>query len=256
MRVTLVGGSGRVGRMILPYMLEAHEVTIFDIVPPQRDDVRYVQGSALDVDDLARGLAGAEVFVNMLMKSPQGGVLRDQTLTEIRENYETNTLALHLLLYTAQTMGILRGVHSSSMTVHYRFRERFESEEGTPLDSPSVYGLTKGLGEDICQYFARWFDMNIVALRITAPREHESWVQEVEEPPVGSGGYRLYPTDEHDIAQAYLSAIDAVMVGHGRFDAVFIVDDPSEELHNLSKAKRLLGWEPRSWLNAREDAGR
>ena len=60
--------------------------------------MRYVQGSALDVDDLARGLAGAEVFVNMLMKSPQGGVLRDQTLTEIRENYETNTLALHLLL--------------------------------------------------------------------------------------------------------------------------------------------------------------
>ena len=46
-------------------------------------------------------------------------------------------------------MGILRGVHSSSMTVHYRFRERFESEEGTPLDSPSVYGLTKGLGEGI-----------------------------------------------------------------------------------------------------------
>ncbi len=244
------------GRMILPYLLNVHDITIFDLVPPSSPAVRFVQGSALDVEDLERGLEGADVFVNMLMKSPQGGVLKDQTVTEIRENYETNTLALHLLLYTAQSMGIRRGVHSSSMTVHYRFRERFESEERTPLDSPSVYGLTKGLGERICEYFTGWFDMNIVALRITAPRTHEEWRQEVYDPPMGSGGYRLYPTDERDIANAYLSAIDAVSVGHGRFDAVFIVDDPGEELHNLSKAKRLLGWEPRSRSEETKATGR
>jgi hypothetical protein len=37
-----------------------------------------------------------------------------------------------------------------------------------------------------------------------------------------------------------------VTVGHGHFDAVFIAGDEYEAQHNLSKARRLLGWEPRS----------
>ena len=53
-------------------------------------------------------------------------------------------------------------------------------------------------------------------------------------------------TDEEDLANAYLGALDAVQIGHGRFDAVFIAGDETQKEHNLSKAKRLLGWEPRS----------
>jgi len=37
-----------------------------------------------------------------------------------------------------------------------------------------------------------------------------------------------------------------VQDGHGRFDAFFIAGDEAEKEHNLSKAKRLLGWAPRS----------
>jgi hypothetical protein len=37
-------------------------------------------------------------------------------------------------------------------------------------------------------------------------------------------------------------------VGKARFDAVFIAGDEAEEEHNLSKAHRILGWEPRSHL--------
>ena len=49
-------------------------------------------------------------------------------------------------------------------------------------------------------------------------------------------------------AEAYRLAFDAVQIGHGRFDAVFIAGDEHEQDHNLSKAKRLLGWEPRTHL--------
>ena len=37
-------------------------------------------------------------------------------------------------------------------------------------------------------------------------------------------------------------------VGHGRFDPVFIAGDEDEKEHNLSKARRLLGWTPQSHL--------
>jgi nucleoside-diphosphate-sugar epimerase len=130
------------------------------------------------------------------------------------------------------------------MSVHYRERPFFDGEELVPYDTPSVYGLTKGFGEQICQYFARWFDMNLIALRITGPRTREQFLQ--ERASVRPGERHLYWSDEEDLARAYLAALEAVQVGHGRFDAVFIAGDEREEEHNLSKAERLLGWRPAS----------
>jgi nucleoside-diphosphate-sugar epimerase len=62
------------------------------------------------------------------------------------------------------------------MSVHYREREYFSSEN-MPLDTPSVYGLSKGFGEKICEYFTSWFDMNIIALRITGPRKRKEYIK-------------------------------------------------------------------------------
>ncbi len=109
-----------------------------------------------------------------------------------------------------------------------------------------MYGLTKGLGERICEYFARWFDMNLIALRITGPRTRAEFLDEwrkFREQPVER---RLYWTDEEDLARAYLAALQAVQVGHGRFESIFIAGDETEQEHNLSKARRLLDWAPES----------
>jgi nucleoside-diphosphate-sugar epimerase len=142
-------------------------------------------------------------------------------------------------------MGIKRGVHTSTMSVHYRERTWYPSEELVQLDTPSVYGLTKGFGERICEYFTRWFDMNLIALRITGPRPRQQYLTERGAWTPGTPRL-LYWTDEEDLARAYLAALEAVQVGHGRFEPVFIAGDEAEEQHNLSKARRLLGWEPRS----------
>jgi nucleoside-diphosphate-sugar epimerase len=243
MKVLLVGGAGLVGTFITPYLQSRHSLRVLDLRPPQRD-VEYVQGSITSHDDLRRALDGVDTFINMVMQSPQGGSSTEQTLTQIVENYEVNTLGLHLLLWTAHSMGIKQGIHTSTMSVHYRERTWYPSEDLVPLDTPSVYGLTKGFGERICEYFTRWFDMNLIALRITGPRTREQFLAERG---AAAGGPRLlYWTDEEDLARAYLAALEAVQVGHGHFDAVFIAGDEGEEQHNLSKARRLLGWEPRS----------
>jgi nucleoside-diphosphate-sugar epimerase len=245
-KVLLVGGSGMVGTFITPYLRQRHDLRVLDVRPPSHPGIEYVQGSIANPDDLTRALHGCDAFIDLVMRSPQGGGSTEQSIQIIQENYEVNALGVHLLLYVAQGLGIKRGVYTSSMSVHFRERKWYSAEEQIPLDTPSAYGLSKGFGELICQYFARWFDMNLIALRITGPRSRERYLAERRNPIDYGGNSRLFVTDEEDLANAYLGALDAVQIGHGRFDAVFIAGDEGQEEHNLSKAKRLLGWEPRS----------
>jgi nucleoside-diphosphate-sugar epimerase len=257
MKLLLVGGSGRVGTFCTPYFKQRHDLRVLDLRPPKHEGVEYVEGSVLDPEAVKRALDGVDAFIWTVMLSPQGGSVTRQDVPTILNNYEVNCKGLHLFLYLAQEAGKKRGVYTSTMSSHYRERAPYPSgklydmEELTALDTPSVYGLSKGFGELICQYFARHFDMNLIALRITGPREREAYIKERLETHKDrvygrAGGSRIYATDEEDLADAYLRAVDAVQIGHGRFDAVFIAGDEDEEDHNLTKAKRLLGWEPRS----------
>jgi nucleoside-diphosphate-sugar epimerase len=262
MKVLLVGGSGMVGTFISPYLGEHHALRVLDLRPPAAAGVEYHEGSITDPQTLRAALDGCDSFVNLVMNGAQGGASTAQSDELIRSNYEVNTLGLHLLLYCAQELGIRYGVHTSTMTVHSRRRTWYGQEEDVPLDTPSVYGLTKGFGEQICAYFARWFDMNLIALRITAPRDRRRYLDErrsrqpgFEERYNADGSGPLFATDEEDLATAYLAALEAVQVGHGRFDAVFIAGDEAEANHNLSKARRLLGWQPRSQRHLDQPGG-
>ena len=238
-----------VGTFVTPYLAKRHELRVLDVRPPEHADaVDYVQGSISNPDDLARALEGMDSFVNMVMRNPSGANDPSYGIEDILNNYEVNTLGLHLLLWTAQRMGIKAGVHIGTRSVHFQRRGqdgrivRFQSEEAMALDAGTVYGFTKGLGERICQHFAQHFDMRIIALRITGPRTREAYLAE-RRVPIHKD---LYVLDEEDLANAILSALEVVKVGRGRFDAILISGDEHEVDHNMTKARMLLGWTPRS----------
>jgi nucleoside-diphosphate-sugar epimerase len=221
------------------------------VVPPKHADlVEYVQGSIADPDAVSRALEGMDTFVNMVMRNPGGANETEQTTESIINNYEVNTVGLHLLLWTAHSKGITRGVHISTRSVHFQRRGadgrvvRYQSEETSLLDAASIYGFTKGLGERICQYFCSYFGMRIVSLRITGPRTREAFLAERRTPIHPE----LYVMDEEDLANAVLAAVRVVQTGVARYDPVLIAADEHEVDHNLSKARTLLGWEPKGHL--------
>ena len=247
MKILLVGGSGHVGSFVTPYLRERHDLRVFDMRPP-RHDVEFVEGSVTDPAAIERALEGMDTFIWLVMLSPQGAAVTDQDTEIIANNYEVNCKGLHTFLWVAQGMGITKGVYTSTMSVHYRNLPYYHSEDSLLLNTPSAYGLSKGFGEGICRYFARWFDMNLIALRITGPRTREQWIEERKVASEPGRGHGYVATDEEDLANAFLAAVDFVQTGHGHFEAVFIAGDENEVEVNLTKAKSLLGWQPTTHL--------
>jgi nucleoside-diphosphate-sugar epimerase len=243
MKLLFVGGAGHVGRLITPYLKRPHALRVLDLNPPTDPDVEFVQGSVLDPDAIRKALDGVDAFVWLAMRHGQGGSVTTQDVDTILSNYDLNTKGLHLFLYLAQEVGVKRGVYTSSMSVHYRNRTFYPAEDTVPLDSPSVYGLSKGLGEQICAYFARWFGMDILGLRISGPRNRADYLAQRRDPRRADDGTFVHPLDEEDMANAYLGAIKA-LGSEPRYDSIYIVGDETGSEHDLSKAERLIGWRP------------
>ena len=239
MNVLLVGGSGHVGTMTLPYMKEHHNFRVLDLAPPKDKSIEYIQGAVTDVDIVQEALKGMDTFVYMVMLRPTSDRSSVADFPAIVANYDVNAKGLHIVLHAAREAGIRHGVYTSTFTVHERTRNSFPDEDIVPRDNPGVYGLTKSFGEQVCEYFAREHNMSLIALRITGPSTREQWLERRSQPKDPS--VHIWWTDEEDLARAYLAAIS---VEHKGFDAVFIAGDHEQKEINLSKAKRLLGWEP------------
>ena len=118
MKILLVGGAGMVGTFISPYISKYHEIKILDLNEPKVSKYEFIQGSVTDEKALTKALDGTECFINLTMKNPQGGSSKNQTIEDIKENYELNNKGLHMLLFHAQRMGILRGVHTSTCLLY------------------------------------------------------------------------------------------------------------------------------------------
>ncbi len=267
MNLLLVGGSGLVGTAITPYLQPHHTLRVLDLNAPQHDDVEYVEGSIADPEVVRRALDGMDSFITMAMKGGQGGFDRHHTMEQAIDNYTVNCLGHHVVLLTAFEMGITRGIYTGTMSVHNRHRTWYPSEAEVPLDGPNVYGLTKGLTEEICRYFAREYDMNLLVYRITGPCNRAMFIDRIKNPP---GGPKLYYTDEEDMAEAYLAGLRFLdragggpvggglagsvqtenvqagrgQAGSGRCEVFFISGDEDCEEMNMAKARELLGWAP------------
>ena len=229
MKVLLVGGSGKVGSMILPFLKDAVRLRVFDRVPPANEDVEYLQGDVNDPAGVANAVDGMDAVVYMIMQPLSH-------YEDIQLNYNLNVKGLHQVLQCAHEAGIRRAVHASSGSVHSYKHDFYPSEE-MPFDGPDVYGLTKQLGERVCEWFCRCHGMTIFSLRLWTPRARPDWLKVREEPiPFRAGG-----TQDNDVARAFLLALKCQSPG---FRPVFISGDYEGRYVDLTRARELLGWEP------------
>ena len=235
MRVLVIGGSGYLGTLVLPFLAQRHDLRVFDLRPPIDPSLEYVHGSACDPVALAGAVLDMDAILYMAMGSHPhvgGGAGRIEARVTA---FDVNVKGLHLALYAAHMAGIQHAVYTSSMSVYTgKGVGRVEADEDTPPDATDAYGFTKRLGEEVCRNACREWGMSVNALRLFQPVPEEKWLAEARR------GEPTPWTTAGDTARALLAALEY----RDGFQAFTISGDYGQKLMNLAKAKRLLDWEP------------
>jgi nucleoside-diphosphate-sugar epimerase len=109
----------------------------------------------------------------------------------------------------------------------------FPDEEFTP-DATELYGFSKRLGEECCRNAVREWGMSVNALRLCFPTPEDQWLAATH------AGTPTIATTSGDVARA----LQAALAYRGGFQTFMISGDYEQKIMNMSKAKRMLGWEP------------
>jgi nucleoside-diphosphate-sugar epimerase len=227
-----------VGGLLTPLLSDRHTIRILDPRPPATD-CEHVAGDATDETALAAAMSGIDAVVHCAM-----GAHEEDTPRAAASGFDVNVKSVHLTLRAAHDAGVRHGVHISSMSVYRDLDERRVDDESVPPDATDLYGLTKRLGEQVCQAAADRWGMSINVLRLTWPTPDDVWPAwgRVEPPKTlrNADGILIEATAATDLARAVAAALDF----RDGFQIFTISGDRSLRLWGTAKARRLLGWEP------------
>ena len=168
MNIGVIGGSGFIGSHVVDKLIEAgHEVTIFDMMKPQRNDVRHIY---IDITDLSKTtvaltgdydaiyLLAAMADVNDVYKNPV-------------EAGEVNIMAVAHILEAARRAEIGRVILASTVWV-YEMATETNVAEDTPLlpgRANHVYTASKLAAELYCHSYHKLYNQQFTILRYGIP---------------------------------------------------------------------------------------
>ena len=168
MNVGVIGGSGFIGSHVVDKLIDAgHEVTVFDIMKPHREDVRHIYIDITDLSKTCVALAGGYDAVYMLAAMADvNDVYRNPV-----EAGEVNILAVANALEAAKRSGIGRLILASTVWV-YEMAKKEKVDEDVALamsEIRHVYTATKVAAELYCHAYQKLYGQNFTILRYGIP---------------------------------------------------------------------------------------
>lgn len=240
MKVLVVGGAGRVGGMVSLALRTRHEVRVADLDPSRRlpeDEHGAIdpEVTPVDVTDIASiraAVAGQDAVVYLAMgrRAPWGA-----TGGWAESHFDVNVKGLYLTLRAAAEAGVRTAVYASSLSIYDDYLERGQVLETIEPDAVDGYGLSKRLGEQVCEAAAREHGMSVVVLRLCGPMPDDRWR-------VFDGRCPEVMTAGSDVGAAFLAALQHQGSG---FDAFVITGDGDERFIGQTHTRTVLGWRPR-----------
>lgn len=168
MNIAVIGGSGFIGSHVVDKLVAAgHEVTVFDIMKPQRDDVRHIYIDITDLSKTCVSLAGgydaaymlaAMADVNDVYKSPV-------------ESEQVNIMGVANVLEAARRTEIKRVILASTVWVYEAAEQKKVDENALlqPARVNNVYTAAKISAELLCQAYQKLYKQDFTILRYGIP---------------------------------------------------------------------------------------
>jgi UDP-glucose 4-epimerase len=266
-RVLVTGHHGKIGRVVASALVDAgHKVVGFDIAAG--DDVR-------DAASVRAAAQGCDAGIHLAAISHDGAGTPEEIMA-------TNVLGTWHVLLAAREHGFERVVSFSSGQVFgiaggERAPDYFPIDDDHPRYASRPYGLSKRLGEDLCNAFTVASGIATICLRPFAVWDSDDYVR-LEQARAASPETEWHPfweygafVDVRDVASAAVAALSCPNPGHVRaslcaadisasapgrelaerllptvpwrggleYDA-----DPWRALVDCTRARRVLGWRP------------
>ena len=169
MKLALLGGAGRLGGWLQPWLATHHELTIFDpALPPGAPGRRL---NALDRAGLAAALVGHDAVVHLCSVVPRGRAASDPAT--LARAWSVNVGSVATAMLAAHDAGIGRFAHFSTLSVFASAGVR-RLRAGEQPDSLEPYGLSKRAGERTCSALAEQLGMAAVSLRLGWPTSDQT----------------------------------------------------------------------------------
>jgi nucleoside-diphosphate-sugar epimerase len=250
MRILITGAAGKIGRAIRSELAGAgHALRITDILPTADAEGESFQLDVTDGGAVRRAVEGMDAVVHLAY-----GIDRsDKTVADIHPHFDVNVKGTYFLLWACQHHKVKRFVYTSSFSVFGTLHElaRGGLDEQSPPILRSPYGLTKRLGEEVCEFFALNRGVNVVCLRlggVVDAQEWEDWKQytpvkhaRLNRPRELYSFYKGLRTHVDDVARAIRLAVEAESTG---YELVHIAGANNDRVTSIERARQILGFEP------------
>ncbi|HWJ73276.1 MAG TPA: NAD(P)-dependent oxidoreductase [Kaistia sp.] len=249
-RVIFTGGSGRVGRTVLPYLQsQGHQILNLDLTPV---DIPGINTMIVDLADSGQAFNalsthfGFEEYFAGTGLPPVDAVVHFAAIPRIfarpdNTMFAANVLSTYNVIEAATKLGIRKVITASSETVYgvcfaegHREFDSFPVDEDHDTDPTDSYGLSKVVGEKIARSFATRSGADIYALRIgavTLPEDYERFPAQARDPERRHRDAWSY-IDARDLGQIVHRCIETDGLGFQVFNATndrIIANEPTAE---------------------------
>lgn len=249
-RIVFTGGSGKVGRHVVPYLVaRGHQVLNVDLVPLDVPGVNTVIADLADSGQAFNALSMHFGFEEMRARkglAPIDAVVHFAAIPRILMKpdnvmFAANVLSTYNVIEAATKLGIHKVIIASSETTYGvcfaegdRDYRCFPLEEDYDVDPTDSYGLSKLLGEKTARAFADRSGADIYALRIGGviePHDYGRFPGFIANPLTRKRDAWSY-IDARDLGQIADLCLEKDGLGFQVFNAVndeIIADEPTAE---------------------------
>lgn len=232
MNVVVIGGSGHVGSLVVRTLARSHRVRLADLEPADGPGIsESVTVDVTDIEQVRRAVEGQDALVYLAMGQHRrwgevGGW--------VESHFDVNVKGLYLTLRAAADAGLRQCVYASSLSIFEDYLAWGHQLEHREPDATHGYGLTKRLGEQVCESVSRERELPVVSLRLCHPMLDEEWR-------AFTGPAAETMTAASDVARAFDRALAYPVSGHEPF---IVTGDHAEESISARRTREVFGWVP------------